>query len=158
VQNARFELELSARGADIDRFSGSGSVRVGGVTKSFNGSLADSDVTALGLMANVWYDFDTGTAWRPFAGVGAGLARVNLTIGRADTGWASDFDDTNTVFAFQAGFGIGYEITPKFAASVSYRYFETSTPNFKATIAGADVTAQTEIKVQTVFAGLLVKF
>jgi opacity protein-like surface antigen len=158
VQNARFELELSARGADIDRMSGSGGVRVGGVTKTFNGSLSDSDVTAAAALANIWYDVATGTAWRPFAGVGVGVARVNLSIGRTDTGWASDFDDTNTVFAFQGGLGIGYEITPKIMANVSYRYFETSTPNFKATIAGADVTAQTEVKVQTVFAGVLVKF
>jgi opacity protein-like surface antigen len=158
VQNARFEIELSARGADIDRMSGSGGVRVGGVTKTFNGSLSDTDLTAVAALANIWYDVNTGTAWRPFAGVGAGLARVTLTIGRTDTGWASDFDDTNTVFAYQAGLGLGYEITPKIVANVSYRYFETSTPNFKSTIAGADVTAQTEVKVQTVFAGVLVKF
>lgn len=158
LQNARLELEVSARGADIDKISGSGSVRVGGVTKTFNGSLAASDLMAVAFMANVWHDIDTGTPWRPFAGVGVGFARVNLTIGRTDTGWASDFDDTDTVFAFQAGLGIGYEITPKIMANLSYRYFETSTPGFSQTISGAIVSAQTEVKVQNLFAGILLKF
>jgi opacity protein-like surface antigen len=157
-RNGRVELEMSYRSAEIDKFAGSGSVTVGGVTKTFPASATDSDLTALAVMTNAWYDFETGTPWRPFAGVGFGGARVNMTVGAADTGFASDFDDSDIVFAFQVGLGIGYEITPRVMASLTYRYFTTSTPTLRSTISGAEVSAQTEVDIQNLFAGLLVKF
>jgi len=156
--NGRTELEISYRSADVDRISGSGSVTVGGVAKTFPASLSDTDLTALAFMLNVWYDFDTGTSWRPFAGAGIGAARVNLHIGRTDTGFASDFDHTDTVAAFQVGFGIGYEITPQVRADLSYRYFMTSNPSLATTIAGANVSVKPEIDIHNLFAGLMVKF
>jgi opacity protein-like surface antigen len=156
--NGRLELEVSYRHAEVDRFSGSDSLTVGGVTKVFPASASDTDLSALAFMANAWYDFETGTPWRPFAGAGFGGARVNMTVGAADTGFASDFDDSDIVFAFQVGLGIGYEITKRIRADLSYRYFTTSQPSLQTTIAGTDVSARTEIDMHNLFAGLTVKF
>ena len=100
------------------------------------------DVSALGLMANGWYDIDTGTRWVPYIGGGLGAARLDIGVGLKGT--VTDDGDTDPatnviemgdgsidraddwVFAYQVGAGIGYRIDDRAVVQFGYRFFGTS--------------------------------
>lgn len=100
-QNFRVDVEITYRENDLSDFVG--------------------DVNSLAFMINGYYDFRTGTNWVPYIGGGVGYANVEL-----DSGVAEDDD----VFAYQAGLGIAYEMSPNFAVSLDYRFFGTEEPEF----------------------------
>lgn len=118
----RVEGEVLYKVSDIDEldFLGVGSLQGIG------------DVSALGLMANAWYEFSTGTPWRPYIGGGLGMANVSLN----DAGFTLlgiDFlvaDDDDWVFAYQFGAGLNYEVTSQIVIGVEYRLFATTDPDF----------------------------
>ena len=129
----RLEGEVSYRKNDLD------TLEVTNVTLAGIGSFttaaafdADGDVSALGFMANGWYDFDTGSPWKPFVGGGLGMARISLNDASATVLGVSVplADDDDWVFAYQVGAGIGYEVTPTTVVSLGYRFFATSDPDF----------------------------
>lgn len=122
----RAEAEISYRQNGSDKLDGVG---VGG------------DASALGFMGNVWYDFDTGTPFIPYIGGGAGIARVSADI---DIAGIKLVNDTDTVFAWQVGGGVGYEITKGVVLFGDYRYFATADPTFTAepVLGGVDLDAE----------------
>ena len=126
----RFEGEISYRKNDLGDLQVN-SLTLGGTTIS--GALGtfalDGDTTALGFMANGWYDFDTGTPWVPFVGAGVGVAEINIDI-ESLAGIPIIYDESDTVLAYQAGVGLGYKVTPKTTISLSYRFFGTADPEF----------------------------
>ncbi len=126
----RFEGEISYRKNDLGDLQVN-SLTLGGTTIS--GALGtfalDGDTTALGFMANGWYDFATGTPWVPFVGAGVGGAKINIDI-ESIGGLAFGYDESDTVLAYQAGAGLGYKVTPKTTVSLSYRFFGTADPEF----------------------------
>lgn len=104
------------------------------------------------FMFNVYYDHDTGTAWTPYIGGGVGAAIVDF---EASSGGNSVVDDSDTVLAFQARTGIGYEISPSVVLSVGYRFFGTDDPQFNVTNGGQ---FDSEYFSHTAEAGLRVYF
>lgn len=126
----RFEGEISYRKNDLGDLQVN-SLTLGGTTIS--GALGtfalDGDTTALGFMANGWYDFATGTPWVPFVGAGVGVAKINIDI-ESVAGIPTIYDESDTVLAYQAGVGLGYKVTPKTTVSLSYRFFGTVDPEF----------------------------
>ncbi len=126
----RLEGEISYRKNDLEDLRVD-SLTLGGTT--FSGALGtfalEGDTTALGGMANGWYDFDTGTRWVPFLGAGLGVARLNIEI-ESIAGGAIIYDESDTVFAYQAGAGVGYKVTRTTTVSLSYRFFGTADPEF----------------------------
>ena len=110
----------------------------------------DGAFSMLAFMGNVDYDFDTGSRWVPYVGGGLGLAIISLDTETAQG--RSLTDDSDTVFAYQVGAGIGYEFPlpegRSVTVSLDWRYFGTQTPTFKgdvtdtefeATISGHDI-------------------
>ena len=91
-----------------------------------NSGQADGDVSMLGFMANVAYDFVTAYPFTPYIFGGAGLGIVSLN-GVKTTGNVG-FDSSDTVFALQAGTGVSTDLTDRIALDLSYRYFETQEP------------------------------
>ena len=90
---------------------------------------ADGDISAMSLMANLYYDvaMDEDDGYAPYFGIGAGAAIVELD---ADDGG----DDDDTVFAGQLILGVSF-ITQATAGTdqatyvdVQYRYFATDDP------------------------------
>lgn len=116
-----------------------------------SGSL-DEQTTATGGMVNVYYESETGTDWRPYVGVGIGVANVEL---EARLNGLSIVDDDDTVFAYQARAGVRYELTPNTRISVGYRFFETADPEFNLSGGGS---FETEYQSHTVEVGLRYKF
>jgi opacity protein-like surface antigen len=78
-------------------------------------------------MLNGFYDIPRGGRWRPYLGGGIGVGFVSADFSAAG-------DDDDTVFAYQVGAGIGYEITPSIIVALDYRFFGTTDPEFDAII------------------------
>ncbi|EIP3425167.1 porin family protein [Salmonella enterica] len=75
------------------------------------------------VMANVYYDIDTGTAWTPYVDGGIGFAHIKLDQ-RADS--SDDTGDSRSGnknrFAWGLGAGVAYAIDTNWTVDMSYRY------------------------------------
>ena len=88
-------------------------------------------VSALTYLANGYYDFETkGSALAPYLTVGLGGA----TIGSSD----GVTTDHNTVFAWQAGAGLGLKAGDNLTVDFGYRFLKPS--NVSTGVLGSDVT------------------
>ena len=85
---------------------------------------ASGDGTAAALMANVYYDFNADSKWKPFIGAGAGYA--NLSVNNLTSGGFAVADDSAGVFAYQFKAGIGYAFTDSLDGTLGYRFFGTA--------------------------------
>jgi outer membrane protein OmpA-like peptidoglycan-associated protein len=112
----RLELEGGYRDNDVDSFSGASS--------------ASGDASALSIMGNVLYDFNTGTAFTPYIGAGVGGARIDYD-GFSPVG-STSINDDDTVFAYQGIAGVSYNLSPQAQIFADYRYFATQDPEFNA--------------------------
>ena len=86
------------------------------------------DVSSLGFMANAFKDFEISDGWQAYLGGGVGYAIVS--INDASVGGIPLADDDDSVFAYQVGTGIGYQMSPTTTLSLDYRYFATVDPEF----------------------------
>lgn len=118
--NLRFEAEVSFAQNDIDQFSAAGVSVAGG-----------GDVDALAFMANAFYDLDIGGPWQVYVGGGAGVARVSVDDLEILGVGVSLKEDDDAVFAYQAGAGMGYRISPSTTVTLDYRFFGTADPDFQ---------------------------
>jgi outer membrane immunogenic protein len=102
---------------------------------SLNGATlkANGHLSAVSLLANVWYDVDLGKV-KPYLGGGVGAASVSA--GKVGVGPVTIANNSDTVFAFQLGAGVGYEIVPAIVLTLDYRYIQTSDPTFKDLVLG----------------------
>jgi len=94
----RVEGEISHRKNDWEAFTAQGSKLV-----------TEGDFSSLSFMANGWYDFNTSTNWVPFVGGGIGISAMNMEITRI-SGIPQSYDESDTVFSYQFGAGIGYKL------------------------------------------------
>ena len=82
------------------------------------------------LQANVYWDIDTGMAFRPFIGGGLGASFIYADY---RTGGRS-YSDSTTGFAWNAGAGLAYDLNEAVTVDLAYRfagfgYAEASTQN-----------------------------
>lgn len=84
--------------------------------------LADGEVQASSLMANGFYDFRRSGKVRPYAGVGAGLSRVEFDVGVKPTGQAF-LRDAQTETSFQVILGTGAQVSDRLRFTLEYRYW-----------------------------------
>jgi len=115
--NIRAEGEITYHTNDIDEFSVLGFTVPG-----------EGEVSALSFMVNGYYDFHSANSpVVPYLGVGIGVANGMVD---ASVAGISLIDDDAWVFAYQFMAGIGFEINPTTALTVSYRYFQNSDLSF----------------------------
>lgn len=107
----RLEGEAGYRTHSIDKFEG--------------------DIKTLSYLVNGFYDINTTTAFTPYIGGGAGIAKIDVKDVSMDGVSVDKADDT--VLAYQLGAGIGYAIGKKLTLDIGYRYFATSNPEFEGT-------------------------
>lgn len=87
-----------------------------------------SDIKSQFLMANVYYDFNTGSDWTPYIGAGLGYARVksenSFQLTGADTKYSgsSSFSKSSNNFAWNLTAGVSYAVNNNLAIDASYRY------------------------------------
>lgn len=125
----RLEGELSYREHDLDQVDVKTITIAGVIFTAVGAADLGGDTSSFGFMANGYYDFDTGSKWVPFAMAGIGGARISLDV-QSVGGIAVTYDESDTVFAYQAGAGIGYKVTPATTLNLSYRFFGTTDPTF----------------------------
>jgi opacity protein-like surface antigen len=130
------ELGYSRQGFDSLQIRADGGLGAAFGLGSLNGATvnATGHVSALSLLANLWYDFDLGCALKPYAGGGIGAARISATD--VAVGGVTIVNGSDTVFAFQIGAGVGYEVFPAAILSIDYRYFQAVDPTFKDQVLG----------------------
>ncbi len=90
--------------------------------------LASGDVKVDAYMGNVFYDFSSDTGFKPYVGLGAGYAKVNMES------TSLGVNGSDTVFAYQALAGVYYEpeLLPYTQWGVGYRFFDTIDPTIGA--------------------------
>lgn len=118
----RAEVEVSYARWGADSYSG----KADNGGSRFNDG-ASGHVSATYLLANVWYDIDTGTSFTPYVGGGAGVAWVD-----ASTKFSNDYGytDGGLGFAFQGGAGVTFDLTENIALDVGYRFKGIPNVNF----------------------------
>ncbi|MDR1207488.1 MAG: outer membrane beta-barrel protein [Rickettsiales bacterium] len=100
-------------------------------------AVTDYEIKTSAYFFNAYYDFDTGTAWTPYVGIGAGWAKIDLESdysvfwGSTSTQaghWCPGLcdsviskGDTNN-FAWNVGLGVAFAINDNFAIDFGYRY------------------------------------
>jgi outer membrane protein OmpA-like peptidoglycan-associated protein len=114
----RTELELGYRDNEVDSIDG-----VSG---------GSGDVTQWDAMINVLYEFETGTMFRPYLGVGLGGADVTMDVAFP----GGTLDEGDVVFAYQAIAGLGYNITPEIQLFAEGRFLGTDEPDFDSPATG----------------------
>lgn len=97
--------------------------------EAFGTSLdATGDVGVTALMANVYYDFNTDSKWKPY--IGAGIGYSNISIDNLGASGVVIADDSAGAFAYQLKAGIGYAFTDSLDGTLGYRFFGTADADF----------------------------
>lgn len=148
--NVRAEVEIGYKSADTDK------MKVSNGAPKF-----DSTVSNLDFMLNAFYDIKTPYIFgiTPYVGGGIGVAYLMTTDGTVSGvgGSAKLINDSgDAVFAYQVAIGAAYDVTPKIALDLSYRYFGTTDGVFES-IAGAG-DAKVTYDSHNIVAGLRYKF
>ena len=108
----RLEGEVGYRDNDLDKFS-----------HSFSSESVDGNLDAWSFMCNGFWDIENQTPFTPYLVGGIGFAKVSLDILDGPHNGASK--DNDTVFAYQLGVGVGYDINNSWTLDLAYRYFAT---------------------------------
>lgn len=90
---------------------------------------ASGDASALLIMANLGYDFDTGTEFVPYVVGGAGLIRFSYND--VETQGVLILNDQTWQLAFQFGIGTAYRLTERWSADVGYRALFSLQPTLR---------------------------
>lgn len=119
----RPEFEISYRHGNVDKVTGAGA-----------GSRSGNE-NAIGLMGNLFYDFDLRTGLTPYLGVGVGGALVSADHAGQIVGGA-ELDDQQFEFAYQGIAGVSFELSERLDVTADYRYFSTLDPQFSTLTGG----------------------
>ncbi len=114
----RFEGELGYRINEVNDFTQTGT--------SFG---AKGEVSALSLLFNSYFDFHNRTLYTPYLGAGIGIVHLVYDANLRTGGIA--FDDSATVFAYQLGTGVSYNLNELLALDFGYRFLGTDKPEFE---------------------------
>ena len=142
-----FDMGWAVGGALGYRF---GAVRVEGEGSYFSANLnkyagleLDQDdfetqpsMSVLALMANGWFDVDTGTIFSPFIGIGVGGLQGTSSQGVGKNA-PDDFEaieHSGWGFAYQAGAGAAVEVTDGLSIRLGYRLFGTLETTYTAEV------------------------
>ena len=127
INNGFQEINVNTPGAFVTQL-GSGENKLKG------------DLSALTLMMNAYYDIDLGSNLVPY--VGGGLGAADLSNEMKSAAGNLLVDDTDCIFIYQIGAGLGYKISgyskgPDVTISLDYRYLASfEDPRFKQTVTG----------------------
>lgn len=96
----------------------------------------DVTIKSQSLMANIYYDFFTGTNLTPYVGAGIGYARLKNNLDDSD---GTSFAKSNNNFAWNVGVGFNYALTENLDIDVSYRFTDYGKVKYKGQIDGFTV-------------------
>jgi len=115
----RIEMEASQRQSEIIEIAFAGGARP-----------ATGTMQVESLMFNTFGELRQIYPLLPYYGAGAGVARLRLE-GVGSGGGTVVEESEDTVFAWQVGAGLGYQVCDRLALDVGYRYFKAVEPEFE---------------------------
>jgi opacity protein-like surface antigen len=154
----RFEGELSYQENDVDTHRGvsaagidltdvdaailvSGTTAALGVTTGDLVAAGQGEVTTTALFANVYYDFETDSAFTPYVGAGFGFAALDVDYSPSDTAIISDDD---SVYGFQLMAGASYALTEQLELVGDVRYRSLEDAEVDATLFPAEFDVEND--------------
>ena len=109
------------------------------------------DIDVLSFMANGYYDLDLNGPLKPYVGVGVGFGFIRAEstnfLGFTD-------EDTDVGLAYQLMTGVAFDVSPRAALTLGYRYFGTTDPD----VSVGGVKFQTEFKSHEFLVGVRFRF
>ncbi len=125
----------------------------------WNENTVEGDAQSMAFMFNLIKNFRSDSKVTPYAGIGAGMARLKADYVGADPSFSGGFGSLNVQdkawkFAYQGIAGLAFELAEGLALDLSYRYFETLDPTFDGTLAGVATQFNQEYNSHSLFAGL----
>ena len=99
------------------------------------------------LMFNTYLDFDTGTPWRPYLGVGIGWARNQSETLRTNivSGARQEIKNDTDGFAYSVQAGVRVAITRWWVAELGYRYIDLGEIDSGRFTIGDTITADSHV-------------
>ncbi|MDR0726985.1 MAG: porin family protein [Rickettsiales bacterium] len=91
--------------------------------KTVPGTSLDAKFKSQTYMLNAYYDVETGSAFVPYIGAGAGFAKIDGST--SFSGSTVDFDQNK--FTWNAGLGVAYSINDNLSLDIGYRYASLGT-------------------------------
>ena len=79
----------------------------------------------MAIMANGFFDLDTGTPFVPFIGIGVGAVNLSVKLFDGPDDTTANFEGSGWGFAYQANVGVAYEIVDAVALTLGYKFFGT---------------------------------
>lgn len=149
----RFELEYSYREQDIDQLNINGN-------DTANNGPSGGDFEVQTFLVNAIVDYDLGNGFKPYVGVGVGVADVEAN-GNYLNGGGVQFNlrDSDTVFAAQGIAGASYEVTQNIEFFGDARYLATSEAEFERVNAlGASTDHDGDFNAFSINTGIRYKF
>ena len=86
---------------------------------------ADDNLTVMAILANGFFDLDTGTPFVPFIGIGVGAVNLSVKLNESEDADAPQFEGSGWGFGYQANVGVAYEIVDAVALTLGYKFFGT---------------------------------
>ena len=86
---------------------------------------ADDNLTVMAIMANGFFDLDTGTPFVPFIGIGVGAVNLSVKLNENEDAKIPQFEGSGWGFGYQANVGVAYEIVDAVALTLGYKFFGT---------------------------------
>jgi opacity protein-like surface antigen len=125
MDQLRFELEAGVMSNDVDNITSTS-----GALPTISG-----DVQSDRLMANLYLDYNATSQFRPYVGVGVGVARIHLD------------QNEDTVFAYQGMIGMYYTPAsfPLLEFGLGYRYLGASDAELTSTTSGGKLEFDYEV-------------
>lgn len=122
----RPELDLSYRDNNAEEFT---FTTADGQSISMSGG---GEVSSLSGLANLWVDAPKVGALRPYAGGGIGFSHMQMgNMGVRAEGFEFSFsEESDNVFTWQLGAGVGIELTQEMSLGVDYRWLTSQEPRF----------------------------
>lgn len=144
--NIRFEGEVAYQQNDFDE----GKLNL---TSGLEFPLS-GDSSSLTFLGNLYYDFTNESPFSFFLTAGAGASKVDIDDFNVRGLTAQGYSDDDTVFAYQAGAGVGFDITKNVNFFVKYRYLGTSDLDLQFD----GVKVETDYSSHNIYAGIRITF
>lgn len=150
----RFEGDLTRGGRDGSARSGpGGSPPRLDPLDGFSSSDIEGWAEEYGGLASVWVDIAPASPVRPYLGGGIGAAQLSFR----DTGVGTlDLEGSDVVLAWQLGAGLALDLSPNWAATLDYRWFEMESPSIGS--GAADRAAGSGYRTHNMMAGMRLNF
>lgn len=110
IDNVKFDLELGYASSSVDAHNVNGAPLANSV----------GDLNTTTVLANMYHEYDTGTRFVPYYGLGIGIASVDIDNFGSTTNTV--LDDSEVTFAYQASAGVNYIVTDHVDIGMRYRF------------------------------------